>query len=190
MGFIYVSGRPSLDFAGTLKWRRRERAEEQLTEPGDVGAWAFGADLVERPMTATADDLSAAVALRETVYRTVRARLDQRRPSGADVALLNGCARGPRLTPRLGRDGRVTRDGSVDELLATLAADLLDLLAYAEFERVKECANPECTRLYVDMSRTGNRQWCGMSECGNRAKVEAFRQRRRASARGSSQGTA
>lgn len=184
MTFVYVSGRPSLDFAGTLKWRRREHVEEQLVRPDGVGEWALGADLVDRPMAATADELSAAVELREAAYRTVRARMEQRPPGGADVALLNERAGGPRLTPRLREDGGVSRGGSVDRLLATLAADLLDLLAHAEFDRVKECADPDCTRLFVDRSRTGNRQWCGMSECGNRAKVEAFRRRRKASMRG------
>jgi predicted RNA-binding Zn ribbon-like protein len=178
MGFVYVSGRPSLDFAGTLKWRRGERPEEQLTEPGSIGAWALGAGLVDRPIAADEDAHTVAVALREAVYRTVRARLDRRRPGSGDVALLNERARRPRLTPRLRPDGRMERGGSVDELLATLAADLLGLLAHAEFAQVKECAAPDCTRLYVDRSRAGNRQWCGMSECGNRAKVEAFRRRR------------
>jgi predicted RNA-binding Zn ribbon-like protein len=169
-----------------LKWRRSAREEEQLPEAAEVGEWAVAAGLVDQHLTAGADDLAAAIALREAVYRTVRARREQRRPSRADVALLNEYACRPRLAARLRRDGRVTRSGSVDQLLATLAADLLDMLAGAEFERVKDCADPECTRLYVDGSRLGNRQWCGMSECGNRAKVEAFRQRRKAAAQRSS----
>ena len=38
-----------------------------------------------------------------------------------------------------------------------------------------------CTRLYLDASRAKNRHWCGMGTCGNRAKVQAFRARQRAS---------
>jgi predicted RNA-binding Zn ribbon-like protein len=180
MNFVFVSGRPSLDFAGTLKWRVRERPEEQLGTPGLIGEWAVAAGLVDQPLPVTADELAAAVALREAIYRTMHARLEHRRPARADVALLNEHAGNPRLTPHLRRDGRVDRTGSVQQLLASLAADLLDLLAGADVDRVKTCANPECTRLFVDASRLGNRQWCGMSECGNRAKVEAFRQRRKA----------
>jgi predicted RNA-binding Zn ribbon-like protein len=180
MNFVYVSGRPSLDFAGTLKWRVRERPEEQLLTPGLVGEWAVAAGLVDHPLPVTADQLAAAVAVREAIYRTMQGRLERRRPASADVGVLNEHAGGPRLIPQLLRDGRVKRTGTVEQLLASLAADLLDLLAGADVDRVKSCANPDCTRLYVDRSRLGNRQWCGMSECGNRAKVEAFRQRRNA----------
>ena len=65
-------------------------------------------------------------------------------------------------------------------MLARLAADLLDLLAGPDIEKVKGCARPECSRLYVDSSRAQNRHWCGMGTCGNKAKVRAFRERQRA----------
>jgi predicted RNA-binding Zn ribbon-like protein len=45
---------------------------------------------------------------------------------------------------------------------------------------LRGCSNPRCTRLFVDTSRAGNRRWCGMTECGNAAKVAAFRARQRA----------
>ena len=64
-------------------------------------------------------------------------------------------------------------------MLARLAADLLDLLAGPDIEKVKGCAHPGCSRLYVDSSRAQNRHWCGMGTCGNKAKVRAFRERQR-----------
>jgi predicted RNA-binding Zn ribbon-like protein len=97
----------------------------------------------------------------------------------ADVALLNelAAAPGPRL--ELGADGRVRRTGTIDQSLAALVRDALDLMAGPDLARVKDCANDRCTRLYVDVSRAGSRRWCGMSECGNTAKVNAFRARQR-----------
>ena len=47
-------------------------------------------------------------------------------------------------------------------MLARLAADLLDLLAGPDLEKVKGCAHPGCSRLYVDSSRAQNRHWCGL----------------------------
>ncbi|MBF8191464.1 CGNR zinc finger domain-containing protein [Nonomuraea sp. K274] len=44
--------------------------------------------------------------------------------------------------------------------------------------RVRECARPECTRIFVDRSRGGKRQWCGMEECGNRIKAANYRSRK------------
>lgn len=178
MIFVYVSGRQCLDFFGTLKHRDSSR-EELLTQPQSLSDWAVQADLVDTAFDVADDDLAAAIALREAGYRTVVARLDGHGPRAGDVMLINQWAARPRLTPRLHRSGSVSRDGSASQLLATLAADLLDLLAGAEFANVKRCAHPECTRLYLDSSRAKNRHWCGMSTCGNRAKVQAFRARQR-----------
>ena len=86
--------------------------------------------------------------------------------------------------PRLLRTGATRREGTASRLLATLAADLLDLIAGGDIENVKRCGSPGCTRLYVDSSRGQNRHWCGMGTCGNKAKVQAFRARQRGSAGG------
>lgn len=181
MTFVNLGGRRCLSFAGTMK-RRDSTREELLTEPESLSDWAVQAGLLDAAITVTADDLVAAVALREAIYRTVVSRLDHRRPRPADVDLLNDWAARPQLTPRLLRTGSTRREGSTARLLAGVAADLLDLLAGADIENVKRCAHEHCTRLYVDSSRAKNRHWCGMGTCGNKAKVRAFRERQRASA--------
>ena len=108
-------------------------------------------------------------------YRSTR-----RPPAPApDVDLLNERASGAQLTPRLLRTGATRRDGTPSQLLATLAADLLDLLAGTDVDNVKRCVHPDCTRLYVDASRAKKRHWCGTGTCGNKAKVQAFRARQR-----------
>jgi predicted RNA-binding Zn ribbon-like protein len=179
MTFKYVSGRHCLDFAGTLKYRTSLR-EEMLTAPQLLSDWAVGAGLVDAAIDASAEDLAAAIALREAVYGIVVARLENRAPEGADVDVVTRHASLPQLTPRLHVDGSVSRHGTVAQLLAMLAADVLDLLAGPDIEKVKGCADPGCTRLYIDASRGHNRHWCGMGSCGNRAKVQAFRARQKA----------
>jgi predicted RNA-binding Zn ribbon-like protein len=174
--FKYVSGRPCLDFAGTLKYRRSVR-EELLTDPQRLSDWALQAGLVDAAIDVTDDELAAAIALREATYRIVIARLEGLRPEGADVDLLTEHASRPQLTPRLHADGSLSREGTVAQLLAMLAADVLDLLAGPDIDKVKGCSDPGCTRLYIDASRGHNRHWCGMDTCGNRAKVQAFRAR-------------
>ncbi|MFD0660841.1 CGNR zinc finger domain-containing protein [Thermocatellispora tengchongensis] len=59
--------------------------------------------------------------------------------------------------------------------MACSAAELLSELGEL---RVRECAFPECTRVFIDRSRGGNRQWCGMEECGNRVKAANYRSRK------------
>jgi len=177
--FVYVSGRRCRDFVGTMKHRHSSR-EELLTTPELLSDWAVQAGLWDEAVDVSDDDLVAAIELREAIYRTVLARLEGRRPQLADVDLVNKRASGPQLAPRLLRTGAVRRDGTTSQLLASLAADLLDLLAGTDIDNVKRCAGPDCTRLYLDASRAKNRHWCGMDTCGNRAKVQAFRARQRA----------
>jgi predicted RNA-binding Zn ribbon-like protein len=177
--FIYVGGRHCLNFVGTMKYRHSSR-EELLTEPELLSDWAVQGGLLDAGVDVTDDDLVAAIELREAIYRTVTARLEGHRLRLADVELLNDWALQPQLAPRLLRTGGVRREGTPAQLLARLAADLLDLLAGTDIENVKRCAHPDCTRLYLDTSRAKNRQWCGMGTCGNKAKVQAFRARQRA----------
>lgn len=179
MKFVYVSGRRCLDFVGTLKYRQSAR-EELLTDPRLLSDWAVQAGLLDAGIDITNDDLGAAIELREAIYRTVTARLEQHRPQAADVSLINERASQSQLTPRLLRTGATRREGTASQLLASLAADLLDLIAGNDIQNVKHCAHPGCTRLYVDSSRGKNRHWCGMSTCGNKVKVQAFRARQRA----------
>jgi predicted RNA-binding Zn ribbon-like protein len=182
--FVYVGGRECLNFAVARKWRRTPAPEELLTQPKLLSDWAVQAGLLDRGIEVAEDDLEGAIALREAIYRTVTARLEGRRPKSADIELLNEHGSHAQLTPRLDRTGAVRRVGTSSQLLARLAADLLDLLAGPDIEKVKRCAHPGCSRLYVDSSRAQNRHWCGMGTCGNKAKVRALRERQRASESG------
>lgn len=181
MKFGFVCGRACLNFAGTLRHRHTE-PEERLTHPEILSEWAVQAGLVDGGIEVSEDDLVTAIDVREAIYRTAIARLDNREPRSADVDLLNAQAAHPQLTPRLLPDGTTRRDGSAPQLIATLAADLLDLIAGPDIENVKRCDHPNCSLLYVDSSRAKNRHWCGMATCGNKVKVQAFRARQRASA--------
>src|SRR5262249_11964657 len=140
MKFKYVSGRRCLDFAGTLKYRR-SAPEELLTDPDQLSEWAVQAGLVDAAIAVTEDDLAAAIELREALYRVATARLEHRPLEVTDVDLLNDRAFQPGLTPRLDRTGAISRDGTASLLLASLAADLLDILAGGDIENVKGCAH-------------------------------------------------
>ncbi|GBG38951.1 CGNR zinc finger domain-containing protein [Mycobacterium montefiorense] len=181
MKFGFVCGRMCLNFAGTLKHRNTSR-DEQLTEPAVLSEWARQAGLVDTGIEVTDDDLVTAIEVREAIYRTAVARLDDREPKPADVELLNAQASQPQLTPRLLLDGGTSSEGTASQLFASVAADLLELLAGSDIDNVKRCDHPNCSLLYVDSSRAKNRHWCGMATCGNKVKVQAFRARQRASA--------
>jgi predicted RNA-binding Zn ribbon-like protein len=172
--FVFVSGDLSLDFAGTLKWRRSTRPEELLSTSDDAARWAVAAGVLSRPPALDADEFGELLALREAVYRMLHPNPDgPRRP--ADVRRLNQAAARPGPRPALTAGG-VRRTGDASALAAAIAAAAIGLLETAP--PIRECAGDACTRLFVDRSRSGNRLWCGMEECGNRVKAAAYRARR------------
>ena len=178
MRFVFVSGRPSLDFAGTRKWRDDEVPEEQLGAPEDLRAWLRAAHLVEPVPAVDGDSLAHAVELREAIYRAVRDRVAGRSVRRADAARLAAAAAAPPLRPVLAGGRRLRREGDLAAVLSTLARDAIEAVGGPDGARLRRCANPRCTRVFVDASRAGSRRWCGMTECGNAAKVAAFRARR------------
>jgi predicted RNA-binding Zn ribbon-like protein len=48
------------------------------------------------------------------------------------------------------------------------------------WEGLKGCAGDDCNAVFFDRSKNHSGRWCSMSTCGNRAKVRAWRERRRA----------
>jgi len=45
------------------------------------------------------------------------------------------------------------------------------------FDACALCGADNCALIYLDTSRPGNRRWCSMERCGNRAKVRGHRSR-------------
>ena len=169
MSSTFFSGRCSLDYVGTVRWRRSHEPYEYLAEPSDLATWATTKGLVDEPPRVTLAQLASAREIREAIYRVLSARVAHVIPTAADVAALNTAAQRPPVQISLGADGSVHRVGTVSQLLSTVARDVLDLLGSDQIDLVRECDGHDCTRLYVDSSRARNRRWCSNTECGNKA---------------------
>jgi predicted RNA-binding Zn ribbon-like protein len=129
----------------------------------------------------TQGDLDAARELREAIFRIARAAMDAVPAPGGDMGTVNAYAAHPDLPPRLERLGggvRFAAGATVAAALATVARDAVDLFGGPLAGRVRECAAPDCSGLFLDASRARRRRWCSMSTCGNRQKVAAYRRRR------------
>ena len=81
--------------------------------------------------------------------------------------------------PQLAADGHITRAAAepAAAALATIAWDAVDLLANADPRRLRECARPGCSLLFLDTSRPGRRQWCSMARCGSAVNSSRYRTR-------------
>jgi predicted RNA-binding Zn ribbon-like protein len=67
-----------------------------------------------------------------------------------------------------------------ESVLLPIGEELARFLCSGDFEYVKACEGSTCTLLFVDRTRGRARRWCSMAICGNRAKQEAHRNRRKA----------
>jgi predicted RNA-binding Zn ribbon-like protein len=177
--FVFVSGRHALDFAGTMLWRRTARTD-LLREPGDLAQWAREAGVLDDMEPPSPADLRTAREIREAIYQVVSAAvLGGSRPSSRDIEVLNELAGQPLPLLTLTPGGGTSSSGTSTQVASLLARDAIDLLGSADRTKVKECSNPDCTRLFIDHSRGASRRWCGMAECGNRAKAADYRRRKK-----------
>jgi predicted RNA-binding Zn ribbon-like protein len=142
-----------------------------------VGMWLAGR--FEGLAPATERDAADAEELSAAIERLVVATADETTRAADDVDTINLFAATPDVPPVL--DGGRRRAGAarirVSQALSSIARDAVAILT-ADDGRIRRCAG--CGRVFHDDSRTGNRRWCSMLTCGNRAKVAAFRARQQA----------
>lgn len=146
--------------------------------PERLNAWYLESGLVDAITPGKEEDVQEATTVREAVYRLVTNR---RLGEGLDreaLAVLNAAARKAPATPQLTLSGRHTA-ATPEQALATVARHAVELLSGPDVPLMKECGNPECTRVYIDRSRGMRRQWCGMESCGNKIKAAAYRARKK-----------
>lgn len=174
---VFVCGNPALDFAATLLARRSARLE-MLASPDRLDAWYLESGVVDAVSPCQEADVTRARSVREAVDSLVTALLLGRAYGDRALGVLNAAARRPTAVPRLTGSGRWT-EATPEEALAAVAREAVELLSGADVPLLKECGDPECTRVYLDRSRGMRRQWCAMEPCGNRIKAAAYRARRR-----------
>ena len=156
---------------------------DELTDAETVRAWW-------RSLTATRSDDPAAtenVALLRSLRGLIRDLalrnngIEPRPDRTPDLGRLSlRVDVGPALSLRADRPGDIARDNA-----AAPDGALLRGSARPAWPRLKACRGDDCRWVFIDNSRNRSRRWCAMAECGNRAKVAAFRDRRRTPSRAS-----
>lgn len=178
-GFRFRGGHNAIDLPATLQARLKPAPRELLNTPHDLSRWLVAAGLAASLPDASERDLNQARNLREAIYVLACARLPDGPDPSAAREVLNAMASEPSAVPRLSADGGVALIGSPASLLATLARDAIHLFGGEAADHIRQCQSPGCTLFFVDTSRSGDRRWCSMAGCGNKAKVADFRRRQR-----------
>jgi hypothetical protein len=149
----------------------REMVEAFLRERG----------LIEAGARFTDADHESALRLSRALHAKVRANLGGGM-ADEDVATIDGVARRAGLRPHFSHDGPALLPSArgVDAALGRLVAIAFLADLDGSWAHLKECADEECEAVFCDRSKNHSGRWCSMSTCGNRAKVRAWRERRRA----------
>jgi hypothetical protein len=125
-------------------------------------------------------DRATALELIDALHASVRANAGEPVPA-ARVAVIDEVARRAGLRPRFGDPPALvpTATGVAGALGRIVAVAFLAELD-GSWRHLKECANTDCRSVFFDRSKNHSGRWCSMAECGNRAKVRAWRERQRA----------
>jgi predicted RNA-binding Zn ribbon-like protein len=178
-GFRFRGGCNAIDLPATMQARLSASPRELLNSPDDLARWLVSAGMANATPKTTARDLASARALREAIYVLAGGR----RGAEAEAArkTLNDAAAGTPAVPLLQPDGTMQLEGTAIALLVTLAREAVQLFGSEAAGLIRQCQSPTCTLYFVDTSRRGDRRWCSMLACGNKAKVQEFRRRQRES---------
>lgn len=175
-GFTFRGGAAALDFIATLTKRLTAEPRDLLTTPRDLGRWLRAANVAQIAPHVSEEELLEARRLREAIFALARARADSAPPPAGARSTLNRFAAQPAASVQLNAHGGVRVSGTTQQFLAKLAQDAVQVLA--DPHALRQCEGETCAIFFIDRSRAGDRRWCSMSACGNRAKVAEFRRRK------------
>ncbi|BCW71629.1 hypothetical protein NicSoilB8_26730 [Arthrobacter sp. NicSoilB8] len=150
-----------------------------LSSPESLDDWFRESGIIDGDTKCQRADLDEAIVMREAIYSLVHARVDGGDYDSDALSIVNDAARTPPVVQQLTPLGRRT-DGTPAQALSSVARHAIEVLSGSDAPLLKECANHECTRVYIDRSRGARREWCAMDPCGNKMKAAAYRARKRA----------
>ena len=182
-----VGGHVALDFVNTAEERGHPDAVDVLRTPADLWIWGQRAGVLRAAIARTDDtaELARALAARELLHELLVTRLDGAQPKRAQLAELTALVATAYAAATLAPadDGRVGWRWAGKELASVrhvAVTSAVELLESEPSGRLKRCPGEHCGWLFLDASKRGNRRWCSMRECGQEAKDEQRRARRRA----------
>lgn len=158
-----------------------EEQHDELATPSDLARWFVDAGLMARRQRLTDADREEAVRLREAIRDLIGVNSGTALAAESQAVLDDAAAKAD-LRVRFRRDGSTTVEpgaGGLDGALGHILAAIHLAMTTGVWGHFKLCQRDRCRWAFYDVSKNQSRRWCSMETCGNRAKGEAFRSRRR-----------
>ncbi|MDE1178614.1 MAG: ABATE domain-containing protein [Edaphobacter sp.] len=181
---VFLADHPVLDLLNTV-FIPEATAVDALQSDADVLYWLEEAGMA--PSQTPALPRGALVQAAHELRSIIRALVERRKAGKRlDLGPLNTILRNAASYPQLAGAGASLRlerhrpAQAAEDVLAPVAEAAAEFLATADFDLVRPCEGKDCILWFYDRTKSHRRRWCSMQVCGNRHKVEAFRERQRA----------
>jgi predicted RNA-binding Zn ribbon-like protein len=164
-----------IDFVNTVSL---DSDREELSSAARLRDWLSERGL-EPGSRATTADLDDALELREALRDLLSAHTGLETDVARATAVIDGAAaRAPRARRIAARPTRLQPAAAgVRGALGRIVAEVALGMADGTWERMKACRADDCRWAFLDTAKNRTRAWCSMQSCGNRAKVQAYRER-------------
>jgi predicted RNA-binding Zn ribbon-like protein len=185
--FKLHAGNPALELVNTLDFRFSAQVVDLIPTYKDLLRFATQLELLTaeqaRKLGRSVDDkeaqrvLASTVELREALAAVFYGRMEGGKPPAAQMHILEQQFYAAAVHRRLlaGHEhlewswSGVERQAEIPLWMLAQAAS--DLLVSSDAELVKDCGDPTCRWLFLDVSKNHTRRWCDMKTCGNRMKA-------------------
>jgi predicted RNA-binding Zn ribbon-like protein len=185
--FKLHAGHPALELVNTLDMRFSGQTVDLIPTYKDLLRLTTQMRLLtaeqSRKLTRTVGEeegrrvLASTAGLREALAKLLYGWIDETRPSAGQLQILEQHFYAAALHRRLlaGEShlewswSGVERQAEVPLWMLAQAAS--DLLVSSDAELIKDCGDPTCRWLFLDVSKNHTRRWCDMKTCGNRMKA-------------------
>ena len=164
-----------------INTRDLESGEDELADVEGLRTWLKRHDLVEEGEGIDEADLRRALEAREGLRALTLANGGEPLEESV-IDSLNRIADRGRLVLRFTEDGQsmlTPAVGGADAALARILAVVTTAMSEGTWARLKACSTDTCQWAFYDHSKNRAGKWCTMDVCGNRAKAQAYRERRR-----------
>src|SRR6202051_3331596 len=185
--FKLHAGHPALELVNTLDMRFSTQTVDLIPTYKDLLRLTTQLQLLTaeqaRKLARTVGEeearrgLASTAELREALARVLYGQIDGARPPAGQLQILeqqfHAAAQHRRL---LAGESHlewswsgVEREAEIPLWMLAQAAS--DLLVSSDAELIKDCGDPTCRWLFLDVSKNHTRRWCDMKTCGNRMKA-------------------
>lgn len=173
----FIGGHLALDFINTVADTGKSRIETRIKSKNALDQWWQAAvhnvpgNWPSQLANINTDEIHD---LRETAYEVVSGFVGNEGPSAKHVDQLRGYTDGAIARADMVWTNKTLVRTAAKENATDVFSLLIDDFLFGPLTgRVTQCGR--CTWLYVNLGRGRGRKWCNMRTCGNRAKVERYR---------------